>query len=135
MLKRLASSHQHIAVWCISKGRAFGGVHGPCQAESQQVIGAYTPITKQLWQDRLKQSTQNLLNSPPQKEMVKKRVNPISVIYPFHEDSELKQQVWNVQYWTRESQRLMDHALMVEVVCLFHSVVSVWSFVGKKGLP
>lgn len=95
MLRRLARCRGDVAVWCMSKGRALW-LHGPCQAESQQVVGAYTPITKQLWEDRLKQGTQNLANSQPQTELIKKRGKPISVIYPFHEDVELKEQVWSV---------------------------------------
>jgi hypothetical protein len=69
------------------------------------IVGAYTPVTKRLWLERLNWSSKLLADAPLAKETVPKLPKAISVTYPLTTDKALSEMVsvmylveWCAQY-------------------------------------
>ena len=81
----------------LSRGFGAGGpVAQQAGTGRDGVIGSYTPVTKKLWMERIRQGIWGDLGPPGQP--VPKKPRLTAVAYPFREDFELKEQVgWAVR--------------------------------------
>jgi hypothetical protein len=63
---------------------------------SHDIVGAYTPVTKRLWVERLNLSSKTVKEAPLAQATVPKPPNPIAITYPFSTDKALAEMVGRI---------------------------------------
>lgn len=59
------------------------------------IVGAYTPVTKQLWQQRYRWNAESLASAIPQTTFLPKPSIPVEIMYPFSTDPVLREHFRN----------------------------------------